>query len=82
MAEQTKQGWIGTQALKRGGPGYDEFQVVGNQIADETVKEVNLDPELVRKLNISDQDLVTAMELLLEEVGQLGDTLTMILSKL
>jgi hypothetical protein len=74
----TTKGWIGTQALKPGGEGYDEFAIDESHLAAKAVTRAKLSDAVVADLDVNDEDLASALEALLSEVTQLRDLVYLI----
>lgn len=72
-------GWITTPALAPGGSGHDQLAIAGDQIAEATITETNLEEEIVAKLNLSHEELVEAFEAFLLELTELRDVIDLLL---
>lgn len=71
-------GWIGTPALKRGGEGYDQFTIDTARISDKAVTRAKLSEAVVAELEVSDEDVVSALDALLVEVTQLREVVELL----
>ena len=76
-----RRGWLATPALAPGGTRADELAIKGDQIAASTITEANLDADIVAKLNLDDDPMLTALDELLLEVTRVRDIVLLILSK-